>query len=155
MRKTPSDRRVAVVVALTLALAGWTTAAVRPSDEAEAEVIRATERERLRALVEADMEVARPLHARDFQLITPRGESYSKEQYLGGIASGQIDYLVWRAEPIQVRLYGDAAVIRYQSELEIVVGGERVPRGRYWHTDSYEKRDGQWQIVWSQATAIR
>ena len=59
------------------------------------------------------------------------------------------------AEPIQVRLYGDAAVIRYQSELEIVVGGERVPRGRYWHTDSYEKRDGQWQIVWSQATAIR
>ena len=25
--------------------------------------------------------------------------------------------------------------------------------GTIWHTDLYEKRDGQWQIVWSQAIA--
>jgi hypothetical protein len=24
-----------------------------------------------------------------------------------------------------------------------------------WHTDSYEQRDGRWQVVWSQATEIR
>ena len=61
----------------------------------EADLIRATERERLRALVEANMEVVRQLHADDFQLINPLGQSLSKEQYLGGIASGDLDYLVW------------------------------------------------------------
>lgn len=118
-------------------------------------MIRATERERLRALVEGDVAAARLLHADDFQLINPRGESVSKEQYLGGIQSGQIDYLVWEPESsIDVRVQGDAAVIRYQSKLEIVVQGEKVPLQRYWHTDTYEKRDGRWQVVWSQATLM-
>lgn len=121
----------------------------------EADLIRATERERLRALVEANMEVVRQLHADDFQLINPLGQSLSKEQYLGGIASGDLDYLVWEPESIEVRLYDQAAVIRYQSQLEIVVQGQKVPRQRYWHTDSYEKRNGRWQVVWSQATEIR
>ena len=122
--------------------------------QAEADLIRATERERLCALVEANMEVARQLHADDFQLINPRGQSLSKEQYLGGIASGDLDYLVWEPESIEVRLYDQAAAIRYQSQLEIVVQGQKVPRQRYWHTDSYEKRNGRWQVVWSQATGI-
>ncbi len=122
--------------------------------QAEADLIRATEHERLRALVEANMEVARQLHADDFQLINPLGQSLSKEQYLGGIASGDLDYLVWEPESIEVCLYDQAAVIRYQSQLEIVVQGQKVPRQRYWHTDSYEKRNGRWQVVWSQATGI-
>jgi hypothetical protein len=30
-----------------------------------------------------------------------------------------------------------------------------VPLHRNWHTDAYERRDGCWQCVWSQCTAIR
>jgi len=48
-------------------------------DGPEVEHLRATERARLRALVEANMDVARPLHADDFQLITPSGVALSKE----------------------------------------------------------------------------
>ena len=122
----------------------------------EADRIREIERARLRALVEANIEVARSLHADDFQLINPFGETLSKEQYLGGIASGKLDYLVFEAEsPIEVRLYSTAATIRYRSKLEIVVNGEKVPLANHWHTDCYEKRKGRWQIVWSQATKIR
>jgi hypothetical protein len=98
--------------------------------------------------------LAHQLHADDFQLITPAGGALSKEQYLGGIASGEIDYRVWEPDSIAVRLYGQAAVLRYQSQLEIVVRGRQVPLRRYWHTDSYEKRNGRWQVVWSQATEI-
>ena len=77
------------------------------------EGIRAIERERLRALVSADMDVARELHADDFQLITPSGSTYSKEEYLGSIASGVLNYLLWEPDsPIEVRFYGSAAVIR-------------------------------------------
>jgi hypothetical protein len=103
--------------------------------QAEIELIRATERERLRALVAADVDVAGALHADDFQLINPRGQAVSKEEYLGRIASGALDYVVWQPESIDVRLYDGAAVIRYQSQLEVVVDGQRVPCQRYWHTD--------------------
>ena len=120
--------------------------------EAEADRVRATERERLRALVNADIDVARRLHADNFQLITPFGDSLSKEQYLGAVASGDVDYLVWEPGAIEVRLNGNMAVLRYQSQIEIVVRGTRIPLKRYWHTDSYEKRDGLWQVVWSHAT---
>jgi hypothetical protein len=140
---------------LLLVVAGAASCVSAPDPRAESDLIRATERERLRALVQADVDVARQLHADDFQLINPRGESLSKEQYLEGIESGQFDYLVWEPEsPIDVRVHGEAAVIRYQSKLEIVVQGQRVPLQRYWHTDSYEKRNGRWQVVWSQATQI-
>ena len=122
--------------------------------QAVSDLIRATERERLRSLVTRNLETADLLHADDFQLINPLGGSLSKEQYLGGIASGDIDYRVWEPGSIEVRLYGEAALIRYQSRLEIVVQGQHVPLRNYWHTDSYERRDGRWQVVWSQATAI-
>jgi uncharacterized protein DUF4440 len=106
-------------------------------------------------LVDADIERARQLHADDFQLVTPSGKELSKDEYLGDVASGEIDYLAWDAGPIEVRLYGEAAVIRYRSELEIIASGDHGPRRPYWHTDLYELRDGRWQVVWSHATEIR
>ena len=73
----------------------------------EADLIRATERERLRALVDADMEVANRLHADDFQLISPGGWALSKEEYLGLIAAGDVDYLVDR-DPVRLGVVGQA-----------------------------------------------
>jgi ketosteroid isomerase-like protein len=122
-------------------------------EDQEVELLRSTERERLRALLAGDVERAAQLHTEDFQLINPLGGALSKEQYLGGIGSGQIHYLYWEPESIAVRLYADVAVIRYRSELEIVVKGHHIPRQRYWHTDLYERHGTQWQVVWSHATS--
>lgn len=119
------------------------------------ELLRETERARLRALVAADLDRARELHAPDFQLITPTGAALSKDQYLGAIASGQIRYLAWDPSDIAIRLYGTAAVMRYRAQLEVVFSGHQVPLSDYWHTDVYEQRDDQWMVVWSQATSIR
>jgi hypothetical protein len=120
----------------------------------EPELIRETERARLRALVEGDIETAGRLHATEFQLITPIGMALSKNDYLGAIASGQIKYLAWEPGPIAVQHHQSHAVIRYRARLEVVFGGHTVAPGDYWHTDTYEHRDGQWVVVWSQATAI-
>ena len=120
---------------------------------ADADALRATEREWLPTLVSADLTRARQLHADDFQLINPLGAVLSREEYyLGGIDAGHINYRFWEPEEIVVRQYGEVAVLRYRSSLEIVVQGRHVPRQPYWHTDLYEKRGGQWQVVWSQAT---
>jgi hypothetical protein len=123
-------------------------------DRAGAEAIAEIERARLRALVAADLERAGPLHADDFQLITPSGRSLSKDEYLGRIATGAYDYVHWEAGEIAVRAYGEAAVVRYPAELQITVDGTPGARVRCWHTDLYERRDGRWQCVWSQATEI-
>jgi hypothetical protein len=121
----------------------------------EADTIRAIERQRLRALVEANMNIADQLHADDFQLIDPGGGVSSKAEYLGRIASGFLKYVVWEAEAIAVRICGEMAVIRYHSRLAISVGGAEAELQRYWHMDTYEKRSGRWQVVWSQATRIQ
>src|SRR5579872_1026192 len=93
--------------------------------KSEADDVRATERERIRSLVNGDMEVARQLHADDFQLVTPLGVVFSKEQYLGAVAAGDLHYLVCEFEsPIEVRMYNEVALIRYQSQIEIVVQGQ-------------------------------
>ena len=125
-------------------------------DGSSSDYLRDLEHKRLRALVDGDIEVAAALHAADFQLITPNGDALSKEQYLRGIAAGDLTYLVFEpVSSIAVRVAGQMAVIRYESQIEIIVGGAPVPRARYWHTDLYEERDGQWQAVWSQATYIQ
>lgn len=121
----------------------------------EANVLRETERARLRALVSADVALAHQFHAPDFQLITPIGVSLSRDEYLGAIAAGRIKYLAWEPADIAVRLYEGSAVIRYRAQLEVVFDGHNVPRSDYWHTDAFEYRDDRWMVVWSQATAIR
>jgi hypothetical protein len=120
----------------------------------EAEQVRAVERERLRALVSADMPVAEALHAADFQLVNPHGPTLSKDQYLRGIASGAISYR--RFEPVSqigVLTAGELAVIRYQSQIDIEVQGQRELL-RCWHADCYRRGQDGWQALWSQATAI-
>jgi hypothetical protein len=136
-----------------LSLATLLTCSVYGQDVADE--IRAIERERLRALVEADIETARWLHADDFQLINPAGVTLSKTEYLGAIASGSLDYLTWEPEAIEVRLYSGVAIIRYRSQAQAVAAGQKTPLRRFWHTDVYEKRDGRWQAVWSQATLVQ
>lgn len=127
-----------------------------PTDLKQADQLRDLERIRLQALVRADMVVAGLLHAEDFQLITPMGAALSKEAYLGAIAAGDMTYRIFEPDgEIAVRLAGDMAVIRYRSRLEIIAGGHLTPLTHYWHTDLYQRTAGSWQIVWSQATAIR
>jgi uncharacterized protein (TIGR02246 family) len=119
------------------------------------EEIRAIERRRLQALVDGDIEAAAELHADDYELITPSGVAFSKSGYLGAIGSGQLTYA--RFEPvseIRVRLAPDCAVLRYQAAIAFPPGGPAQP-GIYWHTDVYQRVDGGWKAVWSQATTIQ
>jgi Domain of unknown function (DUF4440) len=116
------------------------------SAQSTANIVRATERQRLRALLENDLDTASKLHASDFELINPLGEAVSREAYID--SGDAFAYTVWKPiSPIRVRVHDDSAVIRYESEIEL-----NGLRGHYWHTDLYEKRNGQWKIVWSQTS---
>jgi hypothetical protein len=120
----------------------------------EPDDFRSLERARLCALVERNMQLALQLHAPDFQLITPRGLAYSREQYLRDVESGELSYMEWEAKEIHVRPFPGIALLRYQAELKMGSPAQ-VSSFHCWHTDSYELRNGAWQVVWSQATVIR
>jgi ketosteroid isomerase-like protein len=136
-------------------LIGMALVAADVAAQDTAEQLRNIERERLRSLVNADVETALRLHADDFELINPNGGVLSKEQYLRDIASGDLDYLAWEPGEIRVRLYGDSAVIRYQAHLKVSVKRSPARDVTFLHTDLYERRKGQWQVVWSHATRIQ
>ena len=122
--------------------------------EAGLDDIREIERTRLRSLVDADLEVATRLHAPDYQLVTPGGATLSRDEYLGSVERGELDYEVFEpASEVAVRLIGDAAAVRYRARIVVRWPGGN-DQGVFWHTDLYERRDGRWQATWSQATRI-
>ena len=97
------------------------------------------------------MVTAGPLHAEDYQLINPYGAEMSRDDYLGAIASGRLRYRVFEpVSEIAVLDGADLAVLRYRARISFDDGPGIV----CWHTDCYRLRDGTWQVVWSQATAI-
>ena len=121
----------------------------------DADAFRKLERSRLRALIERNMDLARQLHAVDFQLITPTGHLYLGNQYLAEIETGQLKYLSWDPQAMEVRMHSNVTMLRYQARLEVDSGRGQASTFHCWHTDSYELINGLWQVVWSQATAIR
>jgi hypothetical protein len=141
---------LAIVIA-TGALAGPHAPASHPS---QAERLRQLERARARSMVDADIPTARRLMAGDFQLINPGGQPLSREELLGAVGSGQLDFLI--NEPssrIVVRRAGTAAVLRYQRSFDLVIAGTRLTH-KAWSTVLYERRRGRWLAVWEQTTAI-
>ena len=154
--RTSVWRTVLVLAAAAVALlAAGAAVAASGGRSSEADRLRAIETTRLQALVDADTATARSLMAPDFQAINPGGGVSGREDYMDAVAAGVIDYLVFEpASPIAVRLSGDSAALRFQVSFDLVVGGDTHVKHQGWITELYERRDGRWQIVWEQATAI-
>lgn len=124
------------------------------SGKSQADQLRALERRRLDALVDADTATAGGLMAKDFQAIPPSGDPLARKDYLGAVAAGVIDYLVFEpVSRIAVRRSGDMAALRYRVSFDLVAGKTRVTH-KGWITELWERHNGSWQVVWEQATAI-
>lgn len=119
-----------------------------PADE-----LRAIERRRLQALVAGDRAAAEPLHADDYQLVSPSGRTYSKAEYLDAVVSKQLEYRVFEpVSDIAVRADERLAVLRYVCRIAFATDEGPDEPIEVWHTDVYERRAEGWQAVWSQAT---
>ena len=134
---------VLALLVVSLSCGGASTKAAPKSPE---DVIRDTERARIRALVANDMERARPLHADDFTLTAPTGDLFTKGTYLGAVGSGRLDYVLWKPiSPMRVQITGDRASVTYRSEIGFA--GNFGGTTEQTHHDTYERRGGRWQIV--------
>ena len=144
-RFTPSHRRDEGAVA----------AAARTAHTADspANQVRAAERNLLRAVVAHDTQAAGALLAPDFQGIDVTGTAETRADDLANIG-GAIDFVKDEPiSPIRVRMHGDSAVARVKLAFKVVAGGQTVKHDA-WATDVFERRHGNWQVVWEQTTAI-
>jgi hypothetical protein len=143
-------------IAAVLVIAASAVAATHGSEKStsQADRLRAIETQRGQALADADIATARKLMADDYQGINPAGAPLSREELLGAVGAGVLDFLVDKpASPIAVRLHGNTAVLRFQRSFDLVINGTRLTH-KAWSTELYERRHGHWQIVWEQTTAV-
>jgi len=109
----------------------------------------------LQALVDADVAVAGSLIANDFELINPIGDVLTRDDVLGGVGSGALDFLSDTVtSQIRVRRHGNTAILRYRHTIDVAVAPIGHLTHPAWTTASYERRKGSWRIVWEQTGAI-
>ena len=101
----------------------------------KAERLRDLERARLKAFVDADVATGRPLHASDFELINPAGDVLTRDDMLGAVGAGVLDFQVYEpVSRIKLRLYGNRAVMRDKSNIDVVLADVGRLTHRAWHT---------------------
>ena len=148
--------RVIALPATVLAVAGAAAAtpiAIAGTATSPAGQVRTTERALLSAVVAHDTHAAGALMAPGFQQIDVTGTPETRAEFLTNIG-GQIDFVKDNpVSSISVRVHGDSAVARVKVRLKVVAGGQATDCGA-WNTDLFERRQGHWQLVWSQTTAI-
>ena len=92
------------------------------------------------ALVKNDVAALSAILANDLTEVAPSGAVGTKSSILTGAKTGKGS--VCRNENMQVRVYGNAAVVR-----GVVIYKDSNSGGEYQFTDTYIKRSGRWQCV--------
>ena len=71
---------------------------------------------------------------------------YSKNRYLKAVELGHLDYVVFEPiSPIRVKVAGTTATLRYRSKIGFA--GNFGGTSEQSEVDTYELRNGRWQIV--------
>jgi ketosteroid isomerase-like protein len=91
--------------------------------------------------------------AADFAFVTPDGNTQDRAGFLGDMRNGNLKIASTVPDSMQVRVYGDAAVVTYHSTDRGTYKGTDIS-GQYRWTDVFVKQGGQWKIVASQGTPI-
>jgi hypothetical protein len=89
----------------------------------------------------------------DYTLVTPTGAVKTKEDVIRELSAPGMRMEPFEPFDVQVRLYGDAAIVIGRMRQRFVLGGIRYANDvRY--TDVYLKRKGKWQLVSGHASTM-
>jgi len=93
----------------------------------------------------------------DLVYTSSKGLRYGKADILAGLNSGEETAaeeppVVYSAEDIRIRVYGDTAVVAFR--LLGTVQGDPAELLQYFNTGTFVRRGGEWRVVAWQATVI-
>jgi len=145
-----------VVIAAALGVATLTAAPARaqmgaaPSVE---EQIKKMERDRAAAVVKADVATLEGLISDDYTFINANGQVSNKAETIENIKTGKIKLTANEVSDMNVRVYGDTAVVTGKSTAKGSINGIEL-KGPLMFTRVYVKKNGKWQSVAFQQTRI-
>jgi ketosteroid isomerase-like protein len=156
--RRPDAAARAVLVLLATLGAALTPARLRAqsaADSAAVEQVRQTVRRYDDAVRHADAAALDSLWADEFVFVNPRGERLTKAQRLTNFRTARttMDTLAPAPSEERIRVYGDVAVLTTL----LKIGGRysgRAHSGTYRALVVWVKRDGRWQQVANQLTAV-
>jgi len=107
----------------------------------------------LKAYVNQDLSVRDRYLADEFVGVDSSGSLYRKQQDMQELKDGTFALKSFRTEGVQVRFFGDSAIVTGRNTATSVYKGtEQTDTIRY--ADTFLKRDGRWQLVYSQDTNV-
>jgi uncharacterized protein (TIGR02246 family) len=108
---------------------------------------------RYEAMSNADARTMGELFADDFEYQTLGGATHTKSSYIAQFVAGDVKINSFRRENSRVKFYGDIATVMATTHLDVVFKGE--PRQlSLFYLNVWVKRDGRWQLVARQSTAL-
>ena len=123
------------------------------SGAAAQEEIKKIELERNQALLKHDTATLDRMTSDDYTFINQRGELRTKSEILAGFKSGTFNYDAREISDLQVRVYGDAAVVTGRA-LQKGVENSKDYSGENRFTRVYMKQNGHWVSVALQVTLV-
>jgi hypothetical protein len=148
------DCAVAVVlVVLMLPGASLAAQSVATSSTPE-DSVRAMEAARGQALLRADTAALSRMLADEFTEVSRLGTLRTRADNIRDIASGELRLTSVQYDSLTVRIYGEVAVLQGIADNTGTFRG--LPfRGRIRYTRVFVRRDGRWQAVTMQQTAMQ
>ncbi len=129
------------VLALALSVCG-----VRADEAADkAELVR-VENATVAALVAHDAKALTTLLAADWRIVTADASVMTREALLKDLDAGTLKFESYKISDLDVRLFGDAAVVIGHGDSKMEWKGESIA-GREIFTDVFIRRDGKWLCV--------
>ena len=159
LRKEVTMRTLTILVFVLVIAAQYATAQATQKGSAREQAaaiseIKALEEARNQAVVKGDAAALDRMTSDDYTFITLRGEMRSKADIIKGFASGSFKYESRQISDLNVRIYGDTAVVTGRSVQKGVENGKDYS-GAYWFTRVYVKQKGKWITVALQTTLIQ
>ena len=107
-----------------------------------------------KAVVSNDAEAIGKFLADDWMIIDPNGNVIDRARFLGVIKSGMLTHDLMESDDVQVRPYGDCAVVTALTRTKTKFAGQQFTTQER-ATDVFVKRAGRWQCVFSQLTKFK
>jgi ketosteroid isomerase-like protein len=112
------------------------------------------ERDFAKAVVSNDADAIGKFLADDWVIIDPDGGFIDKARFLDVIKSGMLTHQLMESDDVQIRAYGDCAVLTALTRTKAKFAGQAFATQER-ATDVFVKRAGRWQCVFSQLTTFK
>ena len=136
-----------------IVLLGLSQTAARAQDAAAEQAVRQAEEQRCEALTHGDLATVERLMSDDSTYIHSSGEVQNKAAFIGDLKSGKRVYKGLNASDVQIRVYGNTAVLTERTDLRVTNAGKDLQFPMR-VTAVYVNHGGQWQMVTYQSTRL-